>query len=169
MRYFLILLLAAVAYGTDLPPDAAQAVAAYDKTCADAQAKADAIKADAAKRLLPLLDAAQKKATQKGDLDAAMAVKAKAEEVFPAPRLFVTAPYIGSWILSKGARVEIMKGRAATWDARLNGSWTQKGETVTIQWTNGITSLVFLENGKLVMQEQKNGKNTTKSDMTAAE
>lgn len=149
----LICLVTALSYrldaGESLPADAAAAVAAYDKACAEAQAKADAAKVEAAKRLLPLLEVAQKKSTQKGDLDAATAVKAKREEVYNACLALTVGltpavssdRLVGSWVVEEGAGIG--KNFVFTRDGKWSSPWAGFGGSWTME--NGLISLVALD------------------------
>lgn len=137
---------APLTHAADLPADAAAAVAGFDKICADAQAKADAVKAEAAKRLLPLLDASMKKATQAGNLDAAMAVKGEMEE---ARGLLVAAVFgpatpasdgrvVGSWVVDNGP------GQGKNFSFTKDGKWSSPWPGFAGSWSfdNGTLSLV---------------------------
>ena len=168
MRFLPLLLLVLAAFGTDLPPDASQAVAAYDKACSDIQAKADAAKLDLAKRLLPMMDASLKKATQAGNLDAAMTVKAKRDELAsmftPVLCDLHETSIVGVWS-TPSYQVTVNRNKTAQWKSGnqiFQGLWSinkQKGEA-QITWSNGcLTGLCLLPNGDVIVAEEDSSGN----------
>jgi hypothetical protein len=162
MRFLLLALLSLTAFGADMPPDAAQAVASYDKACADIQAKADAAKSDAAMRLVPILDASMKRATQAGNLDAAMAVKAKREEVLGRVMSSLAAAFnpAGVWQASDG-RFSVTINVDGTWKssaATFFGVWSLTGEGLVLISTGSNAQRVVVPAAKRGQWSLNNGK-----------
>ncbi len=96
MRFLILALVIFSSYGAEapkqdskLPNDVVGLLNTYDKDMAKIQADADAASAARTEKLRPLLVKAQEAATKKGDLDTAMAIKAKIEKLIKPVEIVV--------------------------------------------------------------------------------
>lgn len=136
-----------------LPQDAQRAVAAYESAVKEIEAKALKAKTEAIKACDTKLMAAMKAATQRGDLDVAMALKAKWTEIcgqVPDYGL-VNKPkstnpkdtVLGDWDMKTSnwsSTWSFMLGGVARTSQGATGTWSldRAGKTLTVTWINGL-------------------------------
>lgn len=151
MRYFILSLaiLACWAGEDKLPPDAQAAIDKADKAISVIQSKADAEISKVRQDMIKALTKAQEAATKKGDLNAALAIKAKIDEV---PRPEVLEPVkpmdpktyvVGTWRIANGGwtGIWILKddGKVEESGTVRTGTWKITGKVCTVTWLSGST------------------------------
>lgn len=154
-----------------LPADVQKTIDKSEKAIALVQQKADAEIIKLRQALIDSLMQSQKDITKKGDLDTALAIKAKIEEVSKA----IGAPlltdqgmdkkadswFIGKWKTSHGFMWDIKQNGVCSSSKGLNGkkrdgTWKIKGTSLELSWADGAWDSMDIPNN-----ETQEGKGTT--------
>jgi len=130
---FLAIPLTAAEDGPELPRGAERALERYEKDAAKAQAEYDEAMAEAVEEVLEELADEQVRATKAGDLETALAVRAKIEELTPDPKE-------GADLIGVQDRDQVPAVREITVDARSDGvslGELSAGETLIVSYISG--------------------------------
>ena len=139
-----------------------QAEKDYAAAVEKAQKEYDAKVTLAIQKLIPILKSEQDKYTKKGDLDNALVVKKRIEEL----QSMISdgsndAKWIGKWRYSDGGWMEILKDKTAKHHIGIVGKWTAAGNRLVIKWNNGLIE-TLTQDGKSfsLVAVEANGKKT---------
>lgn len=156
--FFVVLVMCGVLHAADdkLPIEAAQLVASYDAEVAKLKATYDAEVQKRASVVREKLVKVQEAATKKGNLDAALAVKATVEKLPMAPKEPKPINPVGTykvsastWAVGTITLKDDGKALAGNGD---QGSWKTKADELIITWYNGNINKGKLANGSTVLE-----------------
>lgn len=150
-----------------LPPDAQSAIDKADKSIATIQAKADGEITKVRLALITTLTDCQKSTTKKGDLDGALAIKAKIEaldKLMPSGDLLGEKEkstekinIAGEWRMNESANFTITKENKAMC-ASGGGKVIIKKDALVITWDNGyIDTYVYPPKDNVLEGQNQNG------------